>query len=262
LKIFIIPKQNYMRGTLFLFLFFCCVSTTTQAQIGSKSIVLKPINLTDTLLRWKRQNLSILNPNVEHMVIDRSKHHFGVNFTHGLRTLLLLKETKPVPGSGDAYVFFYKYCFQNLGIRAAYGFNHISDIEDRGAGIIDDVVFNMDAKVGLEYRYQINSRWHYTFGVDGLYFSHGDRAISTTDFDVVTTENSYKGYGVAPFLGIQLNLNHRLALVTEAGYNFLFGNDHISSYFRNKTDKDTDKKKTRNENRYNGPLAVFLVLRF
>jgi hypothetical protein len=251
-----------MRVTLFLLFSFCCILTTSQAQIGSKSIILKPINLTDSLLSWKRQNLRILNPTARFMTPDYSHQHFGVNFTRGLRTLLLLSETKPRPGSSDAYIVSYKYCFKNIGIRAAYGFDRLSNKEERGAGIVDEINNNMDAKLGVEYRFKISSRWHYALGVDGLYFNHGDKVVATTEFDVVTTTTNYEGFGVAPFASLQFNLNRRLAFITEAGYNFLFGNEHIKSVFEKSTDLGSDKVKTKSESRYNGPLAVFLIFKF
>ncbi len=251
-----------MRVTLFLLVSFFCILTTTQAQIGSKSIILKPINLTDTLLSWKKQNLRILNPTARFMTPDYSHQHFGVNFTRGLRTLLLLSETKPQPGSADAYIVSYKYCFKNIGIRAAYGFDRLSNEKEFGAGIVNEINSNMDAKLGVEYRFKISSRWHYALGIDGLYFNHGDKTVAYSELDVVTTTTNYEGFGVAPFASLQFNLNRRLAFITEAGYNFLFGNEHLKGTFLKGTDKDTDKVTTKRESRYNGPLAVFLIFKF
>ncbi len=251
-----------MRVTLFLFFSFCFLFTTAEAQIGSKNIILKPINLTDTLLSWKTQNLRILNPTARFMIPDYTHQHFGVNFTRGLRTLLLLNDTKIKPGSSDAYIVSYKYCFKNIAIRAAYGFDRLSSKEERGAGVVDEINSNMDARLGLEYRFKVSSRWHYAVGIDGLYFNHGESVIATTEFDVVTTTTNYEGFGVTPFASLQFNLNRRLAFITEAGYNFLFGNEHIKSVFKNGTDLNSDKVITKNESRYNGPLAVFLIFKF
>lgn len=193
-------------------------------------------------------------PHVEHQVF--------VNTTFFLKQIINLSNQNIAI---SPYIVGYK-CFikKNHGIRLSLGGNFSKKTEFPDTTSVRITRDNaLDYRIGYEYRHPFGKKWYLQAGVDfaGRYGVVGSKVNST--FDIVTTTTTSNMVGGGPFLGIQFQINNRIALFTETAFYY--------SYSWNKRKVTSDNTPRLNTNRKTDtemkgefilPTSLFFVFQF
>jgi len=77
-------------------------------------------------------------------------------------------------------------------------------------------IFQSSFRIGYEYKFRFNRKWHINRGCDAIinYF------VTDTFFN--NDKTKVISAGIAPFIGIQFNINPRISLSTETGLNLFY----------------------------------------
>jgi len=77
-------------------------------------------------------------------------------------------------------------------------------------------IFQSSFRIGYEYKFSFNKKWHINRGCDVIV------NYLLTDLSFNGDRSKDISAGVAPFLGIQYNINPRISLSTETGLNLFY----------------------------------------
>jgi hypothetical protein len=192
----------------------------------------------------------------------KPQHQVFVNTTFFLKQIINLSNQNIVI---SPYIVGYKCFFtKNHGIRLSVGgnFSRKTEFLDTSSVRISRN-YAFDYRVGYEFRYAFGKKWYLQTGVDfaGRYAFTG--AKNNTTFDIVTTNTTTNVVGGGPFLGIQFQINNRIALFTETAFYY--------SYSWNKRKVNSDNFPEQNINRKGDsemkgefilPTSLFFVFQF
>ena len=85
--------------------------------------------------------------------------------------------------------------------------------------------------IGKEFQHQINKWVWYGGGDLQPHYSFNNTGYYSNSVKTSTNKNSALGIGLRPFLGIRYNINSRLYLAAEAGFNINY--NHTRNYYKN-----------------------------
>ncbi|MEM7655880.1 MAG: hypothetical protein AAF399_07110 [Bacteroidota bacterium] len=193
---------------------------------------------------------------------SKVQHRLGLNATHLLSQFLSGSDSVL---HASPYLLTYKLSRGNWGLRVGLGGEMRSEILQE-AGFADSETseeLGIDGRIGLEYHPRLARRWIGTIGLDGLLFAHADRQISDTGFDKITLSTYSTGWGVGPVMGMEFQLNDRLALYSEGALYYTQASIENNRIFTNFPElNDLKNVGTFRQIRWTLPATIYLIVRF
>lgn len=153
------------------------------------------------------------------------EHQVAINATNFIQTLVSFNGST---FNNTPYDFQYKYLYwpvgrkYGFGMRSGFGYQKSSFNQDQpnsNSTTKSEVTF-LDTRIGAEFQYVLNKRWNFFAGWDLVYGKTIMNSSSTfIDFNnqisLSETRDARERSGYGPMVGIQFNINKRLALGTE-----------------------------------------------
>lgn len=192
----------------------------------------------------------------------KPQHQVFVNTTFFLKQLINLSNQNIAI---SPYIVGYKCFFnKNHGLRLSLGGNFSKKTEfPDTVSVRINRNYAFDYRIGYEYRHAFGKKWFLQAGVDfaGRYAFTGAKVNSK--FDIVTTNTTGNMVGGGPFLGIQFQINNRIALFTETAFYYSYG------WNKRKVNSDSFPQQNLNRNTDNEmkgefilPTSLFFVFQF
>ena len=148
----------------------------------------------------------------------------GFNFG-SLVTNLLQRESNLTELSRRNFMFTYKQHFL-LQTYFRYGASFFYSKDNFNNNSSDDLkIFRLDLRIGFERKYEFDKKWSINRGIDLV------TNYSSFNQDSSNDKTTFFQLGLAPFLGIQYNINDRVNITTETGINFFYVVNNLNTFF-------------------------------
>jgi len=195
-------------------------------------------------------------------LIQQVFHEIGINGTSILSQFLNISDKEIIE---SPYLLTYKIGIKKHALRFGIGGNW-GDREECIGGTTDKIItinYDLDWRVGYEFRTYFGSRWIGTFGLDFISRSIENEIISETSFDRVTILEKSIGNGFGLAIGLQYHLTKRLLLGTEGAF-YLLNSEYIKDTIfenNNTTPVDLEFLKERTTLIYL-PSTIYIIFHF
>jgi hypothetical protein len=190
-----------------------------------------------------------------------ANHYIGLQANQLLRQLLNLSGTSA--SINNPYTASYSFNGKQKGNGMAFGLGILSKkISDNDQGINRETINNdFFFRVGYDKKIQLNQRWIWGWGVDGLLLR--SKRNTTTSFQgtlssvINSTEN---GFGFGPRVSLLFNISKMVYLGTEASCYYQSSKTKRETKLDNNPPRKDDTKNSTFELQV--PVVIFLVVRF
>ncbi|MHB1278074.1 MAG: hypothetical protein ACYC1Q_06715 [Bacteroidia bacterium] len=158
-------------------------------------------------------------------VPKKNEHQIAINATNFIQTLVSFNGST---FNNTPYDFQYKYLYWRgedkyaIGVRTGFGYRKFafnSDQPNSNSRSSSASTF-LDTRFGLEFQYVLSKHWNFFAGMDYIYgktiMNSSSTFINFNNQEFTTTTKDYRERtGFGPVVGVQFNINKRLALGTE-----------------------------------------------
>jgi hypothetical protein len=190
------------------------------------------------------------------------QHEFGFNASTMVEKLLKLKQDS---ATANPYLIKYRISTGKVGLHVSLGgfLHNENDSEDGFADTETLENWRLNARLGVDYRFDLGKRLNGGVGLDGILQSQKNEKIVDSGFDVIRTLRQSKGFGVGPSINLYFMVTSRLSIGTETGYYFLFSKTQSGRLFSNFPElNDSINRKTNTDFTTLLPTAIFISYRF
>jgi hypothetical protein len=141
-------------------------------------------------------------------------------------------------GSGPFTLMYKQYKTENkairLGLTTSFYINSNKDNVST-SNYINSTNADIYLTIGKEFQRQINKWVWYGGGDLQPHYSFNNSSYYSSTVKTATNKNYTLGIGLRPFLGVRYNINSRLYLAAEAGFNLNY--NHTRNYYKNENTK-------------------------
>lgn len=230
------------KSLLFIGLFLLSFSLTAQNAEEEKKSKKEKVKKEKTSLDWQ--------------------HELGLNASFIIERVLNFSDDEL---EVSPYLLTYNFGLKNWKIRLGAGGDNKKEVttEDGFADSETTEKANIDFRVGYAIQKKFGDKWTGIFGADVVGYYRTEKETSDSGFDKIISENTTKGIGAGPVIGIQYDFGERLSLYAEGTFYYTLYNRRDGTFFANFPElEDLVENTEGRETIINLPSTLYLIFKF
>lgn len=153
-------------------------------------------------------------------------HYIGVQVNGLIRQVLNFSNTTPT-APANPYLLIYSVNHKSgWGLRAGIGYQKTASWANDGITETDTKINDINARVGIERRFDLSKKWSAGIGVDGLYNNSDDYTkaiVRTTDTITTVTKSQLPSMGAGLMGWMRYKISERVLIGTETSFTYVTG---------------------------------------